>query len=251
MSRKEPFAEAVYFFQDENIVSEMLFTEFESVLNQAAGLDQFAASIVRCAYAAVGTGLAVRGVVCFQLNVDEEGMADPGFNIPLRHLLRHGGSGPDLGAGAVRLACRGQCSVPWHANNLWDPQESNGEHPVVLIQRAVWRNRLGLKLVPQQFDELSGEVSGEGNLEQKQLEQKITETFGVDGKLSLQQLIRQNGQQVQVLQDRFRTDMERQQQIYLDQVRDCRSEIQRLKGLLRQEQNRNKRLQQLLRGEMN
>ena len=244
MSKKEPFAEAVYFFKEEDIVAEMLFSEFEAVLNQAASLDQFAASQVRCAYAAVGTGLAVRGVVCFQLQVDEEGMADPGFSIPLRHLLRHGGAGPDLGGGSIRLACRGQCSVPWHANNLWDPTQSKGEHPVVVVQRAVWRNRLGLKLIPQQFDELTHDLSPSGPVEQKVLEKKITDA-------SLQQLIRQNGNQVQVLQERFRTDMERQQQVYLDQVRDCRDEIQRLKGLLRQEQNRNKRLQQLLRGEMN
>jgi hypothetical protein len=44
--------------------------------------------------------------------------------------------------------------------------------------------------------------------------------------------------------------MERQQQGYLEQIKNCREEIQKLKSALRHEQERNRRLQQLLRGDV-
>jgi hypothetical protein len=37
--------------------------------------------------------------------------------------------------------------------------------------------------------------------------------------------------------------------VYLDQIRNCKDEIQKLKSALRNEQERSRRLQQLLRGE--
>jgi len=49
---------------------------------------------------------------------------------------------------------------------------------------------------------------------------------------------------------RFRAEMLRQQQGYLEQIKNCRDEIQQLKAALRHEQKRNRRLQQLLRGDV-
>ena len=81
-------------------------------------------------------------------------------------------------------------------------------------------------------------------------DQKIDQAFGDEGRISLTHLIQQHNQSIDSLTRKYRTDLEQQQQIYLDQIRGCRDEIQRLKGLLRHEQNRNRRLQQLLRGEV-
>ncbi len=101
---------------------------------------------MRGAYVVVGTGLAVRGLVTFMLRIDENGHADPGFSVPLRHLVRHAGPGPDIGCGTIRLASRAQCSVSWHAMNLWEPEGEGESNPIRVVQRAAWRNRLGLKL---------------------------------------------------------------------------------------------------------
>ena len=145
MSQQGAFAEAVFFFEGDDISVEMHYSEFEALLNQSATLEKFAASHVRGAYVVVGTGLAVRGLVTFMLRVDENGHADPGFSIPLRHLVRHAGPGPDIGCGTIRLASRAQCSVSWHAMNLWEPEGEGEANAVRVIQRAAWRNRLGLK----------------------------------------------------------------------------------------------------------
>jgi len=277
MSQQDAFAEAVFFFEGEDISVEMHYQEFEALLNQAAKLEDFAASQARGAYVVVGTGLAVRGMVTFMLRIDENGHADPGFSVPLRHLVRHAGPGPDIGCGAIRLATRAQCSVSWHAMNLWEPEGDGEANPIRVVQRAVWRNRLGLKLsktdagaeapflLPGVDDAANGALleppqSGEAGpkpagkrLPAKALAQaddKIDQAFGEEGRISLTQLIQQHNNSVDSLTRKYRLDLEQQQQIYLDQIRGCRDEIQRLKALLRHEQNRNRRLQQLLRGEV-
>jgi hypothetical protein len=276
MSQQDAFAEAVFFFEGDDISVEMHYSEFEALLNQSATLEKFAASHVRGAYVVVGTGLAVRGLVTFMLRVDENGHADPGFSIPLRHLVRHAGPGPDIGCGTIRLASRAQCSVSWHAMNLWEPEGEGEADAVRVIQRAAWRNRLGLKLskadaggeapflsMPGIDDpsnaksETSGAKAGPRPAAKKitskalvQADDKIDEAFGEEGRISLTQLIQQHNNSIDSLTRKYRLDLEQQQQIYLDQIRGCRDEIQRLKALLRHEQNRNRRLQQLLRGEV-
>jgi hypothetical protein len=284
MSQQDAFAEAVFFFDGDDISVEMHYSEFEALLNQTSTLENFAASQVRGAYAVVGTGLAVRGLVTFMLRIDENGHADPAFSIPLRHLVRHAGPGPDIGWGTIRLASRAQCSVSWHAMNLWEPEGEGESNPIRVVQRAAWRNRLGLKLSkgeaggetpfltlpgiddatngakPELQDAKSEPQSAKGKpkpaakkISSKALVQaddKIDQAFGEEGRISLTQLIQQHNNNVDALTRKYRLDLEQQQQIYLDQIRGCRDEIQRLKALLRHEQNRNRRLQQLLRGEV-
>jgi hypothetical protein len=246
MSQQDAFAEAVFFFEGDDVASEMTYGEFEALLNGAATLEQFAASVARAVYVVVGTGLAVRGAVCFIIKVDEEGRADPEFRVPLRHLVRHAGPGPDVGGGGpIRLSCKSQCSVSWHASNMWEPEGEGDNFAIHKVQRAVWRNRLGLKLT--KTDEVPVEPSQEGLRAEK--EQKIDKAFGDEGRVSLPQFIRHHSHNLEAVTRKYRADLEQQQQIYLDQIRACRDEIQRLKSLLKHEQNRNRRLQALLRGD--
>ncbi|MDH3643765.1 MAG: hypothetical protein OES38_16795 [Gammaproteobacteria bacterium] len=230
------------------VSSEMRFPEFEALVNQAATLDEHAASMVNAVYGVVGAGLAVRGLVFFRFKVDEDGHLDSAFNVPLRYLVRNAGAGPDLGMGPVRLACRGRCPVPWHSVNLWDPQGEGDAHPAMLAQKAVWRNKLALK--PMATRHIHDEVVCSTISDEHQiLEERLTETFGTEGKVSLQQLIAQHNQQLSEASTKYRADLQQQQRAYLDQIRDCRDEIQKLKATLRHEQERSRRLQELLRGE--
>lgn len=280
MSQQDASAEAVFFFEGDDITTEMRFADLEALLDQTTTLEHFAASLVRGAYVVLGTGLAVRGLVCFLLRIDENGHADPNFAVPLRHLIRHAGPGPDIGCGAIRLASRAQCSVSWHALNLWEPEGDGEQHPLRIIQRAAWRNRLGVKLAKSETDDsapLLGLPSAAESSAGPKIEavpdvkpaakpgarkgpakasaivpadDKIDQAFGEEGRISLAQLIAQHNASLDSLTRKSRVDLEQQQQIYLDQIGGCRDEIQRLKSLLRHEQNRNRRLQQLLRGEV-
>lgn len=284
MSQQDAIGEAVFFFDGDDVATELHHSEFEALLAGSTTLQSFAASVARGAYVVVGAGMAVRAVVCFRLRFDEHGRADPKFSVPLRHLATQAGPGPDLGCGTIRLASRRQCSVSWHAMNLWEPEGSGEANPLKAIQRAAWRNRLGITLTasdgedpPLHIEPLESDPPDAPPPPRPArpappprpappraptvrpppqpdangpADRKIDQAFGNEGRVSLSQVIQQHNQNVESLTRKYRTDLEQQQQIYLDQIRNCRDEIQRLKSLLRHEQNRNRRLQQLLRGDV-
>lgn len=272
--------EVVMLFNGEgDVMAEMNFSTFERLLNGDSTLEGHAASVIKAAYCVVGNGLSVRGVVFFLFSVNEEGYVDPTFNLPLRYLVQQAGVAEDLGQGGVRKASRGQCPVPWHAVNLWEPVEEKG---LSLVQSRIYRNKLKLKnnngcrdedfFPPQaQSIELSATDSREdvkyqlqGNLlsqsaqshqfeaqdKNQQFAAKLTEVFGDAGKLSLQDLIRLHAEQLDQAKVQYRQQVEAQQMSYLDQLRCTREEIHELKVALRQEQGRNRRLQQMLRGDI-
>ena len=263
MTDQEGLEEIVLLFEEDcsSIDSEMLFSEFEALVSgspvgKITNLDQYAASVVRAVYARVGVALTVRAMVFFQFGVDEDGQVNKGFNLPLTYLLEQAGQGPDLGMGAVRMASRTQCPVPWHAANLWEPQGEGEESSAMLVQKAVWRNRLSLKAsgTDQPMEagiELVayGDEAAPTGHKLRTLENKLTETFGEDGKVGVKHLIHQQGEQLSKVSEKHRTDLEVQQKTYLTQIRGHRDEIQKLKSLLRHEQERSRRLQAMLRDE--
>lgn len=308
MNEREGLAEAVLVFEPDGltVAHEFRLEDFESMTAGQSCFEELAASVAKAAFVVVGNALSVQGVAFFTFRVDEEGRLDPAFNLPLRYLVDNAGTGPDLGTGRIRLACRSQCPVPWHSVNLWQPSLEGEDSTAVRVQKIIWRNRLGLKASgrlesgtdelqldenhasnPAHPDYLLGDDLPRASIgngtwsdapapvppppapprpvrappistpmpssgrpwERAELEAKLTETFGPEGKVNLEKLIRQHNEQMTRVSERYRGDLERQQQMYLDQIRNCRNEIQRLKSALRQEQDRSRRLQQLLRRE--
>lgn len=135
--------EAVFLFDHERVARELLYTEFEAILDGFIPIPDFAGASVKAAYIQVGSGLAVTGLVFFLISFDEQGMVDRRWNVPLQQLLGSAGTGPDMGAGAVRLVCYSQCPVAWHQKNLWDPSMQVGNNSFIAIRDAVKANRLG------------------------------------------------------------------------------------------------------------
>ncbi|MGK0258668.1 MAG: hypothetical protein ACI96M_002101 [Candidatus Azotimanducaceae bacterium] len=249
---------------DENLQDEMTFEDFERLLSGSVLLESHAASSLKCCYCVVGQGLQLVALVYFTLKVDENGVPDSGFNLPLMYLAEQAGVEVDLGHGGIRVASRGRCAVPWHSLNLWDAESDDF---VSLLQKRIFRNRLNLKHVikngtsfcpeaPVQNAETSGvrdrAPSGQKSVKgllNEVFTDRLEEVFGATGKLTLQDMIRLHSDQLAEAKQRFRTEIEDQQGSYLNQLREVRDEIQDLKVALRQEQSRNRRLQQMLRGE--
>lgn len=144
LHNKPQMVESVMFFTDQKIFKQMLYPEFEAVLDGVVNMPEFIDQQVRAAYVLINPRLLVRSVVFFYIDFDEKGAADPSWNIPLRHLAERSGRGPDLGAGPIRLACRSQSSVPWHQMHLWDPDLSPKNNHLLMIRDAVKHNSLGL-----------------------------------------------------------------------------------------------------------
>lgn len=61
----------------------------------------------------------LRAACFFTLGFDPRGRIPREFSLPLRDLALLSGDGPDLGAGPIRIAHQGQCSIPWHVERLW------------------------------------------------------------------------------------------------------------------------------------
>lgn len=156
-------AEAIHLFEGEQVIVELRFDDFRAKLLNGEPIAPFKSETVRCAYAAIGSGLTVEAICLFLIEFDAQGMGQADWNLPVRELAHGSGTGPDLGAGPIHLAGRGQCSVPWHNLRLWMPREPNLEGICQHIQSTVTRNSLGFRAVrPQKMTDLA-------------LEQNVTE----------------------------------------------------------------------------
>lgn len=144
MQKKPQMVEAVVFFNDRGVCKQMLYPEFEALLDNVVQMPEYADQQMQLAYVLINPRLMVKAVVFFYLDFDEKGEADRGWNLPLRNLAERAGRGPDMGAGPIRLACRSQCPVSWHQMHLWDPNLENGTNHLVLLREAAKRNHLGL-----------------------------------------------------------------------------------------------------------
>lgn len=176
--------EAVFLFQGEQISRELLYPEFEAILDGFIPVPDFANTSAKAAYVQVDHSLCVTGVVFFLLGFDAKGMVDRRWNVPLRQLIETAGSGPDMGGGAIRLACYSQCSIAWHQKNLWDPLMQRGNNSFVAIRKAVKVNRLGLVVKPAALSETKNlapvqvvRSAQEVEREQMALEQKLHDHY--------------------------------------------------------------------------
>lgn len=160
--RDSQFQEVIYLFADGQITSELRYDSFDQHIERRLPIEgvPVEAAERKAAYVAIGPEFRVQGLVFFLLQIDELGRPDKQFNIPLPYLAKNAGAGPDLGYGAVPMACRGSCSVPWHANNLWDPLHESEANPISAVVAAVQANGLDLDfLAPPPLDFDSDEMS--------------------------------------------------------------------------------------------
>lgn len=130
-------SEAILFFGVGGVCKGLLYSDFEAVLDGVVGMQEFAGHEMKAAYVTVDGRLNVTGLVLFTISFDERGVADRTWNIPLRHMVEKADRGPDLGAGQIRLACRSQCPIQWHQEQLWDPNMKPGENDFVYVRDAI------------------------------------------------------------------------------------------------------------------
>ena len=140
--------DSVVFFDNNIIVKEMLYPEFEAILDHVVAIPEYSDEDVHAVFLQINGRLQVEAAVFFLLDFDDNGYADPSWNLPLRHLAEQGRRGPDMGAGPIKLSCRSQCTVAWHQMAMWDPDMGPGATTFQQIANVVKRNRLGLRAAP-------------------------------------------------------------------------------------------------------
>ena len=144
MNETPEATEAVFFLEGNKIAREMLFPEFEAILDGFVPMPASATKKVKAVYLVINGQLKITATVFFVLDFDDQGHVDARWNLPLTQLVEQAGRGPDLGAGPIRLVCFSQCPQAWLRTQLWDPSmqpESNG---FAQLRRTVEQNRLGL-----------------------------------------------------------------------------------------------------------
>lgn len=131
-------AELVSFWSEEGCINKtMLYDDFDAVLSGMAPLSQYAKQKKFAAYIQLDDALTIKGIVLFIISFDKSGYPESGWNIPLDNLLEVAGLGPDLGQGPIRLVCRSQCPISWHAPRLWNPLMEADSNTFAQIQQAL------------------------------------------------------------------------------------------------------------------
>lgn len=258
MQKKPQMVEAVMFFNDRGVCKEMLFAEFEALLDGVVNMPEYADQQMRVAYLLINPRLLVRAVVFFYLDFDERGAADKGWNIPLRHLADNAGRGPDLGAGPIRLACRSQCPVSWHQMHLWDPSLAPGHNDLALLRDTAKRNSMGLlveddspQLVePQRLQMASEERWYTPDPAQEQAD-KNAEKADQEQRLKAAQLIKQQRLRISSMSQQHEDELAKFRLASDELVQSLQTQLQGLQQALRQQEELNASLKAQLAEQVN
>lgn len=142
--RKPLLTEAIMFFSERGIAKEMLYPEFEALLDGMVATPEFADETVEAVFLQISNRLHVRGAVFFTVDFDLDGNINRLWNMPLRNLLEKAGRGPDMGGGPIRLVCLGFTPSSKYRPLLWKPGQREGRSDLLMIKEAVTRNSLGI-----------------------------------------------------------------------------------------------------------
>lgn len=166
-------AQAVLFFGQDRVSTELLFPEFEAILDGFAPIEEWAASTQQAAYVEFNSQFNLTAAVFFLLPFDESGAVSTSWNLPLVDMARTAAKGPNLGAGPIRLVCRSQSPVAYFRDWLWDPDLRSTNSHFTLLKKALQRNRLGLyfKVVEDDVSVGGSAERGKGQVEQQLVKQ--------------------------------------------------------------------------------
>ncbi len=248
----EPFGqsdsyEAIFFLDDQGISvrKEMMFAEFEAILDGVVGIGDVAGGERKAAYVVISNQLEIRALVFFLIGFDASGYADESWNIPLRHLSDIASLGPDLGGGPVRIACRSDCSIAWHRDHLWDPDVEPGSETLENIRATVERNRLAL--VVTQREKGPSQQQPPAQVPQAPAPQPMPAADAGDepgASARIADLIRQQRQKVSRLNDAHARELQELNAAHQDDLAASQAEIDRLHEEIRQHSARFKKLQE-------
>lgn len=251
--------QSVVFFVDGHVDREMMFSEFEAVLDNFVPLPAYADQTVQAVCLGINGQLKIVSTVFFLVGFDSAGNADRKWNVPLQELTEQSEPGPDLGGGPIKLCCRSQCPVEWHVQDLWDPDMNRHPNDFVLLRDLVRLNRLGFKELPLDVDDIhdmhhgkgggvpmlgggagfmlpaEGELSDADKALAHSLIQYIRKKVVSDNEEQLEQLERQHQLQLAAQKTRADDQIKEVEQHHSDELRQFQSHLQQMQELLDQE----------------
>jgi hypothetical protein len=143
MAKSKQHHQAILFFDDSNnVVKEILYPEFEAVLDHYVGMLDFENQTLKAVYLHIDYQLKITGAVFFMISFDSKGFVDQRWNIPLLQLMDKAELGINLGAGPIKMCTSAQCPISNYQSMLWDP----GNDQVIFnrLSNTISRNNLCL-----------------------------------------------------------------------------------------------------------
>lgn len=242
--------EAVVFFVDGQVAREMLYAEFEALLDCVVPIRAFAGTTLEAAYVRLDARLVPQAVVLFLIPFNADGFPELRWDVPLRMLAERAAPlGPDLGAGPLRLATRSQCPIAEQAAKLWDIRFAAAGNTLDLLQQRLGMNRLGLD-VP---DAVSPQAPPAVAPAAVNVAPAPASASAVGGSDALLALLQQNGQQLEAVREQARREaqgLQRELAALQEQARVLAAEKQALAERLAAGQRRFEQEQAALRDEL-
>lgn len=161
--------EAVIFYRNGQIERQMLYSEFEAILDGVVPVVEHSNSQAQLVFIRINHRLQVSAAVFFLLSFDAQGNSDLKWNVPVEQLADESAQGPNMGAGPIRLACFSQCRIPWQQKNLWDPDMTPASGTFNQLKKAIAENSLGLVFTQTEATPISSAKSNGDSLSGAQL----------------------------------------------------------------------------------
>ncbi len=240
--------EAVVLFTGDVITRELLYPEFEAILDGFVPVPDFKGTSAKATYLVINSNLQITAAVFFLLDFDDRGMVDRRWNVPLQQLAEVSGRGPDLGAGAIRLACYSQCAIGWHQKKLWDPQMDSTKSSFAQLKKSVQNNRMGVifKKPAQERLAVVSPVSAQPAIEQNTLElqQKMHEFYANELRNQTESLLKEQRLRIATLHSKQQETIQKLQHEHQQRLQAYQEKVKELKTLNVELELRNRSLKE-------
>lgn len=181
-------AQAVLFFGPQGVDRELLYPELEALLDGFVPIEEWADSVQKAVYLEFNSQFSVTAAVFFVMEFDSKGHVDASWNLPLADMARTATKGPDLGAGAIHLACASHCPIAYFEKWLWDPDMQPKSSHFNQIKKALKRNRLGVHFKTTAAGD--GRPSANAEQDTQQLEARLAKQYQKDLRDQMAQLLK-------------------------------------------------------------
>ncbi len=238
--------EAVVLISGEKIVREMLYPEFEAILDGFVPVPDFKDSVAKAVYLGINANLCVTSAVFFLLDFDQKGMVDRRWNIPLQYLAEVSGRGPDLGAGPIRLACFSQCAIEMQQNKLWDPQMEPSKNSFILLKKSIQTNRLGLAFKTPVVEKSLPNGAAPDAIVQQAIKKKLHEHYSQELRDRLAGSLKEQRLRIATLQSRQQETITKLQHEHQQRLQVYQERLQKLEAQNSELNSNNQKLKENL-----
>lgn len=246
-------AQAVMFIGNEGVVKELLFPEFEAVLDGFVPMEEWGGRTANAVYLEVNSDFCATAAVFFTVGFEDNGAVERSWNLPLMDLARTAAKGPDMGAGPIHLVCASQCPVALFKDYMWDPDFKSSSSQLAQIKKALKRNKMGIHFKPAESGSLAsdfGDLKPETAEKMQQLSKKMGEQYQKELRDHVAQLLKDQRLQMSAMateKDKAVNDVRLE---YIKKIEAIQSQLTQKSAALEDAQKRNEELKDTIDGQV-